>query len=94
MRWALRCLIGVELFGEVSKGAQRWLNIGVTRIQPSEIMKIAMPLMLAWYFQQREGQTRFVDFIVAGLLLVVPVGLIVSSPTSAPACWSPRPACT
>jgi rod shape determining protein RodA len=73
-------LIGVELFGEVSKGAQRWLDIGVTRIQPSDIMKIAMPLMLAWYFQQREGQTRFVDFIVAGLLLVVPVGLIVIQP--------------
>ena len=73
-------LIGVELFGEVSKGAQRWLDIGVTRIQPSEIMKIAMPLMLAWYFQQREGQTRFVDFLVAGLLLLLPVGLILIQP--------------
>ena len=73
-------LIGVELFGEVSKGAQRWLDIGVTRIQPSEIMKIAMPLMLAWYFQQREGQTRFVDFVVAALLLLLPVGLIVIQP--------------
>ena len=73
-------LIGVELFGEVSKGAQRWLDIGVTRIQPSEIMKIAMPLMLAWYFQQREGQTRFVDFVVATLLLLLPVGLIVIQP--------------
>ncbi len=73
-------LIGVELFGEVSKGAQRWLDIGVTRIQPSEIMKIAMPLMLAWYFQQREGQTRFVHFVVAALLLLLPVGLIVIQP--------------
>ena len=73
-------LIGVELFGEVSKGAQRWLDIGVTRIQPSEIMKIAMPLMLAWYFQQREGQTRFVDFVLATLLLLLPVGLIVIQP--------------
>ena len=73
-------LIGVELFGEVSKGAQRWLDIGVTRIQPSEIMKIAMPLMLAWYFQQREGQTRFIDFVVAALLLLLPVGLIVIQP--------------
>lgn len=73
-------LLGVEFFGEVSKGAQRWLDIGITRIQPSEIMKIAMPLMLAWYFQQREGQTRFVDFLIAGLLLVVPFGLILIQP--------------
>jgi len=73
-------LIGVELFGEVSKGAQRWLDIGITRIQPSEIMKIAMPLMLAWYFQQREGQTRFIDFLVAGALLLAPVGLILIQP--------------
>jgi len=73
-------LVAVELFGEVSKGAQRWLHVGVTRIQPSELMKIAMPLMLAWYFQQREGQIAFRDFIVAGLLLVVPVGLILIQP--------------
>lgn len=45
-------LIGVALFGDVSKGARRWLNIGVARIQPSELMKISMPLMLAWYFQE------------------------------------------
>ncbi|NMG74566.1 rod shape-determining protein RodA [Aromatoleum diolicum] len=73
-------LVAVDLFGETSKGATRWLNIGVTRIQPSEIMKIAMPLMLAWYFQQREGQIRLREFIVAGLLLVVPVGLIMIQP--------------
>ncbi|NMG28004.1 rod shape-determining protein RodA [Aromatoleum evansii] len=73
-------LIAVDLFGETSKGATRWLDIGVTRIQPSEIMKIAMPLMLAWYFQQREGQIGLRDFIVAGLLLVVPVGLIMVQP--------------
>ncbi|AYH41894.1 rod shape-determining protein RodA [Azoarcus sp. DN11] len=73
-------LVAVELFGETSKGATRWLNIGVTRIQPSEIMKIAMPLMLAWYFQQREGQIGLREFIVAGLLLLVPVGLIMMQP--------------
>ena len=43
-------LLGVEFFGETSKGATRWLNLGVTRIQPSEMMKIAVPMMLAWYF--------------------------------------------
>ncbi len=73
-------LFGVELFGEVSKGARRWLDLGVTRIQPSELMKIAMPLMLAWYFQQREGQTRFVDFLIATALLLVPVALIAIQP--------------
>lgn len=73
-------LVAVELFGETSKGATRWLNIGITRIQPSELMKIAMPMMLAWYFQQREGQIALRDFLVAGALLAVPVGLIVTQP--------------
>mgnify|MGYP005849049419 CR=1 FL=1 len=73
-------LIGVAAFGETSKGAKRWLDIGVTRIQPSELMKIAMPLMLAWYFQQREGVANLQTFIVAGVLLAVPVGLIVTQP--------------
>ncbi|MCB1958952.1 MAG: rod shape-determining protein RodA [Rhodocyclaceae bacterium] len=73
-------LVGVALFGEVSKGAQRWLHVGVTRIQPSELMKIAMPLMLAWYFQQREGATGLREFLVAAVLLAIPVGLIVTQP--------------
>ncbi len=73
-------LIAVALFGEVSKGAQRWLDIGVTRIQPSELMKIAMPLMLAWFFQQREGAIGLREFIVASALLAVPVGLIITEP--------------
>jgi rod shape determining protein RodA len=65
--------------GITKKGATRWLNIGVV-IQPSEIMKIAMPLMLAWWFQRREGQLRLLDFGVAALLLLLPVGLIVKQP--------------
>jgi len=73
-------LIGVALFGDVSKGARRWLNIGVARIQPSELMKIAMPLMLAWYFQSREGMLRVRDFFIAAALLLVPVGLIAKQP--------------
>jgi rod shape determining protein RodA len=73
-------LIAVAIFGITRKGAMRWLNVGVTVIQPSEIMKIAMPLMLAWWFQKREGQLRPFDFLVAGLLLVVPVGLIMKQP--------------
>ena len=65
--------------GITKKGATRWLNVGVT-IQPSEILKIAMPLMLAWWFQRREGQLRALDFLIAGLLLLVPVGFIVKQP--------------
>ena len=72
-------LVAVALFGLTKKGARRWLNVGVV-IQPSEIMKIGMPLMLAWWFQKREGQLRALDFIVAGLLLMVPVGLIIKQP--------------
>jgi rod shape determining protein RodA len=72
-------LVAVAVAGVTKKGATRWLNLGVT-IQPSEILKIAMPLMLAWWFQRREGQLRAFDFIVALLLLMVPVGLIVKQP--------------
>jgi rod shape determining protein RodA len=73
-------LMAVAIFGITKKGATRWLNVGITVIQPSEILKIAMPLMLAWWFQKREGQLRPLDFIVAGLLLMVPVGLIMKQP--------------
>lgn len=73
-------LIAVALFGDVSKGARRWLNIGITRIQPSELMKIAMPLTLAWYFQSREGMIRGRDFLIAISLLLLPVGLIAKQP--------------
>ena len=72
-------LVAVAIFGITKKGARRWVNVGVV-IQPSEILKIAMPLMLAWWFQKREGQLRAPDFVVAGLLLLVPVGLIVKQP--------------
>ena len=72
-------LVAVAMFGVTKKGARRWLNVGVV-IQPSEILKIAMPLMLAWWFQKREGLLRPLDFLVAGILLAVPVGLIMKQP--------------
>ena len=72
-------LIAVAIFGITKKGAQRWVNVGVV-IQPSEILKIAMPLMLAWWFQKREGRLKPLDFVVAGLLLALPVGLIMKQP--------------
>lgn len=72
-------LVAVAIFGITKKGARRWLNVGMV-IQPSEILKIAMPLMLAWWFQKREGQLRPLDFLVAGVLLVIPIGLIMKQP--------------
>jgi rod shape determining protein RodA len=73
-------LVAVWLFGDVAKGARRWLHIGVTRIQPSEIMKIAMPLMLAWYFHQNEAALKMRNYLIAFVLLVVPVGFIAKQP--------------
>ena len=73
-------LLGVMFFGDTSKGATRWLNLGFTRIQPSEIMKIAAPLILVWYFQSREGSVRVLDFFIASVLLAIPFLLIVKQP--------------
>lgn len=72
-------LVAVAVMGVTKKGATRWLNVGVV-IQPSEVLKIAMPLMLAWWFQRREGQLRVPDFLIALLILAVPVALIVKQP--------------
>ncbi len=73
-------LIGVALFGEIHNGARRWLNIGVTRIQPSEIMKIAVPLMMAWYFDKNEITLRLKEYIGATIILILPVLLILRQP--------------
>ncbi len=72
-------LLAVMWFGITKKGAQRWLDLGMV-VQPSEILKIATPLMLAWWFQRREGQMRPLDFVGAALLLAIPVGLIARQP--------------
>ena len=76
----LLLLLGVTLFGEINNGARRWLNIGVTRIQPSELMKIAVPLMMAWYFDKHEATLRLRDYAVATLLLLLPVVMILRQP--------------
>lgn len=73
-------LVAVMFMGDTSKGATRWLDLGFVRLQPSEIMKIALPLLLAWYFQQREGKRNPLDYIVASALLAVPFLLIVRQP--------------
>ena len=76
----LLLLDAVALFGDVVNGARRWLHVGVTRFQPSEMMKLALPLMLAWYFHRRESSLRLRDFAFAAVLLVIPFGLIVRQP--------------
>ena len=77
---SLALLVAVEVFGVTAKGATRWLDLGITRIQPSEMAKIATPLMLAWYFNQREGVLRWHDYAAATVLLALPVGLIAKQP--------------
>ncbi len=72
-------LLAVALFGVTKKGATRWLHVGVD-IQPSEMLKIATPLMLAWWFQRREGQLRTLDFVAAIGILLIPVALIAKQP--------------
>jgi rod shape determining protein RodA len=77
--FGLALLVATAVMGITKKGATRWLNVGVI-IQPSEILKIAVPLVLAWWFQRREGHLRLIDYVVALALLAVPVGLIVKQP--------------
>ena len=73
-------LLGVALFGEINNGARRWLNLGVATIQPSELMKIAVPLMMAWYFERHEATLALKNYFVAALILAVPFALILRQP--------------
>ena len=77
---AVVMLVAVALFGTIVNGSRRWLNLGVARFQPSELKKVALPLMLAWYFQKFEGRIGWKDFAVAAVLIVVPVYLIKRQP--------------
>jgi rod shape determining protein RodA len=76
----LALVVATAIFGITRKGATRWLAVGPLVIQPSEILKIAMPIILAWWFQKREGQLRVLDFGIAGLLLLLPVALVAKQP--------------
>ncbi len=73
-------LLGVALFGEVVNGSRRWLHIGVTRIQPSEILKLAVPLTVAWYFQKHEHHLRWFHFVVAAVIIAIPSVFILKQP--------------
>ena len=78
--FGLLLLVAVALYGDVVHGARRWLDLGITRIQPSEFMKIAVPLALAWYFDRHEKTLRLGNFAVAAVMLVIPVALIARQP--------------
>jgi rod shape determining protein RodA len=73
-------LLGVALLGDVVNGSRRWLNLGVTRIQPSELMRLAVPMMLAWYLHYRQETMMRRDYIIAAGLLLLPVAFILKQP--------------
>lgn len=73
-------LLGVHFFGLTVNGSTRWLNLGIIRLQPSEIMKIALPMMVAWYFQRYESQLRWYHYLIAVGIVIVPGVLILKQP--------------
>ena len=76
----LLLLVAVALAGDVVNGARRWLHVGVTRFQPSEMMKLAVPMMLAWYFHKHESALKLKDFALGAMILAVPLALIARQP--------------
>jgi rod shape determining protein RodA len=70
----------VMVTGHVGKGAQRWLDVGFLRFQPSEIMKLAVPMMCAWYMHERPLPPTFWDLLVMGVLIMIPTAMIVVQP--------------
>ena len=73
-------LIGVIFFGDVGKGAQRWLNLGFFRFQPSEMMKLAVPMMVAWYLSEHSLPPDGKRIFIAALIILTPVLLIAKQP--------------
>lgn len=73
-------LIAVAINGEVVNGARRWLHIGVTRIQPSELVKLATPMMIAWYLNRHQEHLRGRHFLAGAVLLAIPLGLVLRQP--------------
>ena len=73
-------LIAVLLFGHVGKGAQRWLDLGITKFQPSEIMKLIVPIMIAWYISTNELPAKISNIIIAFILVLIPTLLIAKQP--------------
>jgi rod shape determining protein RodA len=73
-------LVIVAAVGHIGMGAQRWLNLGIVRFQPSELMKLAVPMMCAWYLHERALPPSFMSLTLLGALILVPVGLVAVQP--------------
>src|SRR3990167_8632039 len=73
-------LIAVIVMGKVGKGAQRWLDLGILKFQPSEIMKLAVPMMTAWYIDRRHLPINLTTLIIATILILLPTALIAKQP--------------
>jgi rod shape determining protein RodA len=73
-------LIAVMLMGKIGKGAQRWLDLGLFRFQPSEIMKLAIPMMAAWYFDRKPFPIDLKSLLVSALMIFIPAVLIAKQP--------------
>jgi rod shape determining protein RodA len=73
-------LVVVDVTGHIGKGAQRWLDVGFIRFQPSEIMKLAVPMMCAWYMHERPLPPTFKDLLVMGIMIAIPTAMIVMQP--------------
>ncbi|GMR03646.1 MAG: peptidoglycan glycosyltransferase MrdB [Gammaproteobacteria bacterium] len=73
-------LLAVSAFGVVGKGAQRWLDLGIVKFQPSEIMKLGVPMMLAWFLARASLPPRLLNIAAALVIVLVPVFLIVRQP--------------
>ncbi|MFU8895300.1 MAG: rod shape-determining protein RodA [Gammaproteobacteria bacterium] len=76
----LLLLLAVLVAGDFGKGAQRWLDLGIVRFQPSEIMKLAVPMMAAWYLHNRPLPPRIIELLVLLALVAIPVVLIAQQP--------------
>jgi rod shape determining protein RodA len=73
-------LIVVAAFGHIGLGAQRWLSVGFVRFQPSEVMKLAVPMMCAWYLHERPLPPSFTSLLLLAGLILLPVGLVAVEP--------------
>lgn len=73
-------LIAVMLIGKIGKGAQRWLDLGFIRFQPSELMKLALPLMIAWYFDTLQNNKSYRPLFIASMIILLPTLLIAKQP--------------
>ncbi|MCG7657466.1 rod shape-determining protein RodA [Wielerella bovis] len=73
-------LLGVHFFGITVNGSTRWLNLGIVRLQPSEIMKIGLPMTVAWFFQRYESNLAWFHYIAALVIIMIPGVLILKQP--------------